>query len=1040
MLGLHFLKDGESMNAHLPPPLPNAADKAALKKIAFTVVQNCPGLQEAAQQAARDLLEANGLSSLDPDQVYFHRFKTAQSSVHTFTGWEHIDEKPYESMTLTQLVIHRFRATDQDNADLLDLYGGFYTKGPQTGNFDEKNQVRLHGNEVLKAFWSLDFSGHYTAILTDFWNTHADDFRTLAKCNFLNRAVQALDLGQLTSHDFQWLVNSVVGPVSWPVTLNMLQASRTATGDVYAFDVDGHVATRLLRIVDSAGRQIIYLPGEAEAFVIKDTAADLHWWVLEQMNDAKRRASFLDHFALADRQHMSENVTDLMNRLVGTWGRSDHHLINRTNLVLTDDAFSWLRDSTRQAMFAEAQLSLTSNGDLRKKLWIGYLSGGLKVFGPMATVGWPLALPVIGATLASMGLNIDQAQNGKTRAERKAGLLGAVLSGINLLFNLPLLIDTGSMLEVGAEVEAAEAAEMAEYNEALSPAVESDNPSPIMVPDDVDITLPNLHETVLIPAQKTAPPPVPERYQCNELLDGTALDEESGKYHGVYRLDSDPPYAILMNDTPYYVRYFANSRGSGDWAIVDPERPNQFVHALPVRLNGAGEWERMPALGLKGGGQCMGKKCTPDIELDTFEPVPPEIPAEEAAEPQPSTSRPPRPVNSAYDIDPLVRRSIRGWALNLNETHAQLQPDGAGGFGMDDPFELHAVGKRLLLQSSARSFFKNLPWMIQPARPTLPELSGSMPLAELVDGIFENASGLVVGETLDRIASMRFLIESMPALARHAKTLYLRGLLSDFAQVELNRYFTSGIMSADLRSYLISLGTDPGGRFNPLKLVQIAGANGVRVQALDCAASYKMKTPLPSVDEQMMSTYLTNNIMTGDVYLNSPQKWIVVTDAQNTNTFRGLLGVSELKGAIGLRIAEVGPGEDLGVDVDPGIEVPRGSSPGGAVRQGNPDLLRADLRLKVQAPEQAWSEETLENLLYRRGMYLFEKAGDSYTLIHRSKQGMLQRTPITRLSDGKVSLHRPAWQRVNDIAYANLKDMSQRLSDTGLILRSRIPD
>jgi hypothetical protein len=73
-------------------------------------------------------------------------------------------------------------------------------------------------------------------------------------------------------------------------------------------------------------------------------------------------------------------------------------------------------------------------------------------------------------------------------------------------------------------------------------------------------------------------------------------------------------------------------------------------------------------------------------------------------------------------------------------------------------------------------------------------------------------------------------------------------------------------------------------------------------------------------------------------------------------------------------------------------------------------------------------------------MYLFEKAGDSYTLIHRSKQGMLQRTPITRLSDGKVSLHRPAWQRVNDIEFANLKDMSQRLSDTGLILRSRIPD
>ena len=118
--------------------LPNAADKAVLKRIAYTVVHNCPGLQDAAHEAARDLLEAKGLSSLDPDEVYFHRFKTAQSSTRSFTGWEHIREKPYESMTLTQLVIHRFRATDQDNADLLDLYGGFYSEGPQGENFDEK--------------------------------------------------------------------------------------------------------------------------------------------------------------------------------------------------------------------------------------------------------------------------------------------------------------------------------------------------------------------------------------------------------------------------------------------------------------------------------------------------------------------------------------------------------------------------------------------------------------------------------------------------------------------------------------------------------------------------------------------------------------------------------------------------------------------------------------------------------------------------------------------------------------------------------------
>ena len=148
---------------------------------------------------------------------------------------------------------------------------------------------------------------------------------------------------------------------------------------------------------------------------------------------------------------ISANLGDLMNRLVATWGRYDHSLINQNNRAVSGDAFTWLSDSTRAAMFAEASLSLTSNGDLRKKLWIGYLSAGVKVFGPMAVVGWPIALPVIGASIANMGLNIDQAVNGKTAAERKAGILGAVLSGIDMLFNLLVLKGPGTLAEVGPD-------------------------------------------------------------------------------------------------------------------------------------------------------------------------------------------------------------------------------------------------------------------------------------------------------------------------------------------------------------------------------------------------------------------------------------------------------------------------------------------------------------------------------------------------------------------------------------------------------------
>ncbi|VVO76162.1 membrane-targeted effector domain-containing toxin [Pseudomonas fluorescens] len=1038
------------MNAVEQRPLPNAADKATLKIIAAAVVQTCPGLYDTAHQVASELLVRKGIPGVDPDRVYFHRFKTAQSSSQSFTGWEHAGEKPYESLTLTQLVIHRFRATDQDNADLLDLYDGFYTGGPEAEYFDHRNEVRLHGNEVLKDFWDIDFSSHYDNKLTAFWSTHADDFRTLAKCNFLSLAVQALELKQLSGSDFQWIVGAVIGPVTWPVTLAMLQSPHDASSDVRAFDIAGHVASNLLRIVASDGRQILYLPGAAPAFVVMQTPAVMHWWVLEQMNEATRREALLSHFALADRQQMTEGLTHLMNQLVGTWGRADHHLINQQDREISGDAFRWLGESTRTAMFAEARLSLTSNRDLRKKLWIGYLSAGLKVFGPMAAVGWPVALPVIGASIASMGLNIDQAVNGKTASDRKAGVLGAVMSGIDALLNIPFLKGSGSMLEVGVQVESSEAAEMAELggdDSALEPSDPLIEPSQSSVVEEPDVIEPAMETPRLTPAEHAAPPPIPDKYMCNELLDGLDADNSAGQFKNIFRLDSDPPFAILMNDNPYYVRYFGDPNEGGYWAIVDPERPNQFVHSLPVRLNAEGAWERMPALRLRGGGQCMGKPCAPDIELESVETTETTVTTEatETAAPQPQVeAQSPRArrlqiVPSAYDIDPTVRRSIKAWALNLNETHAELTPTADGAFGMEDPFERYAAGRLESLQVAARQFFNELPWITSPARPAI-TLNAQMSIAELVDRIFESAHGLVVGETLDRITSMRFMIENMPALARHANTLYMRGVLSDFAQVDLNRYFNSGTLSADLRTYLTSLGTDSTGRFNALELVRVARENGVRVQGIDCAASYKMKSPSSPYDEQMIGTFLANNVMRSDAYINSPGKWIVLTGAQNTNTFRGLDGLSEIKGGIGLRIEETGTGAPMSVDVDPGVEVRQGAFSDDAAAPVNNDVLRADLRLRMPAEPVIWNNDTLENLLHRRGMFMFIKIEDTCTLLHRSKQGVLVRTRVTQLADDGVSLHRPGWPKVNDVRFANIKELSQRLTAMGLTLQSRLPD
>ncbi|WP_434684752.1 membrane-targeted effector domain-containing toxin [Pseudomonas sp. R4-75] len=993
---------------------------------------------------------AKGLSGLDPDRVYFHRFKTAQSSALTFTGWEHLLEKPYETLTLTQLVIHRFRATDQDNADLLGLYGGFYSEGPTAENFNQSNEVRLLGSDVLKVFWEVDFSTRYSEQLSKFWQTSADDFRVLSKCNFLSQAVQALQQNDLGGNDFQRIIASVIGPITWPVTLQMLRATYPVGAQVRALDLDGHVATDVLRLVEDSGRQTLYLPGEAPAFRLMDSEADLHWWLLEQMNAEDKRSAFLKHFPLAESHRISENLTDLMNRLVSTWGHSDHQMINRSNVAVTGDAFTWLSESTRSAMVAEARLVLTSNSDLRKKLWIGYLSAGLKVFGPMAAVGWPAALPLIGASIANMGLNIDQAVNGTTAAERKTGLANAVLNGIEIVLDVPFLIGTGAQLEVGPQVEFAEAEEMAgliEFTSANTPLLPPVEPPPATVIEEAGDELANDLPAETSPATSqtsttaAAPVPgIPARYRCNEVLVPDAVQADPGKFEGIYRLDKEPRYAIKIGDDAYYVRYFDDSEESGHWAIVNPERPNQFAYSLPVRFGAGGKWERIPALRLRGGGQCVGKACVPDIETTTSMPSSTTHSAElPLVEPVPPSARPLRLVTPIHEVMGMDMPALRRWAMNLPETFATLPSAAHGNRPIAEVFAAYFGERRAILLNEAKEFYSELSWTNLPARPVIPPVTFAMPAGELIDSIFANSNGLVIGETLDRITSMGFMIENMSAFARHIDTLYVRGLLSDFAQVDLNDFHLSGEMSQDLRTYLSSLGTDPNERSNVLELVSTAQANGIRVHGLDVAQNYKPKVPLTSIEEQMMRTRLTTRIMWGDEILNKPGKWVVLSEATTTNNFRNLPGISEHMGGIGLRIEEVSSAEEAGVSIDSGLKVARGPFDNGATTRASSDVLYADLRLQVESPVPQWTPAAQEKLLHRNGMFLIEKNQNAYTLVRRDSSGNLVRTAVNSRRDGQVYIWAQSMPRISGIMFRDLAALSERLIEIGLTLQSRLP-
>ncbi|MHC8310878.1 membrane-targeted effector domain-containing toxin [Pseudomonas sp. GT1P32] len=1006
------------------PASTNAADQETLRLIAPVVVTACPGLQEEAHAVASEILQKHGITGLDPDQVWWHRFAgLSASSTKAFLGWEY-EPKISESLTLTQLVIHRFRVTDQDDALELDFKGGFYTADASASIFNETNEVRMYPRKVLADLWEKNLSQRYLDKLNAFWASHFDDFRTLAKCNYLSKAVESRQNGQLEEEDFQTVIRAVVGGASWPITLATLKAQTATPADlrVCALDVAGHVATDILRIVEPNGRQITYVPGAAEPFHVHPTVTDMHWWMLLQMNEEQPRTEFMTHFPLSVRKEVHDNITPLMNQLVGTWGKYDHHLINQKDITISGDVFAWQTRAVQQTMMEEADLTLVSNGQMRKQLWLGYLTAALHVFGPLAVLGWPIALPVIGASIAAMGLNIDKAVNGKTAAERKAGVIGAVLDGINVLFNLPLLKEVSVLDETGAAAEAAEAAEMADLNKTLEPeeTVGTQEPQASVESEEGPLQ-PGVLPT--LPDETAQAFEVPEHWQSNEILESSPM-ATSGKFQGVYTLDSQPSNAILINDQPYYVRYEADVNGGGTWAIIDPENPNAFKGSIPVRLNAEGEWELAPKSGLKGGGKGPSKLV-------------------------PGPSRPTAPVRpKVNDHAHLTRydapngRSLNFLALGKSETHIKVVATPYGGLRGVSPYEEFVAGRRTMLVRDAtgfqlpKDFFASLP-----PRPVQPVITQSTTVTELIEKVFDTAPGLVVGESQDRIASMRFLIENMPTLARKGvKTIYMHRLLNDFSQVDLNNFAETGNMHGMLEMYLKKLPGDPAGQFTPLEVVKTAQQNGIRIQATDCLASYRYTdTTMGLRSRQSIRTYLTHTIMQATQARNGGGKWLVLTDQESTNTFRGMAGISETEGGIGLRIEEVQPDQSLHLDIDHGIEVGHEIAGGTGPMRGNTDTLYADISLQMPTQLIQRTPEQINQLLFRQGTFTIERTEETLTLIHRSRNNQIVRTTIERTMDNGFRINRPAWAGVHQVTYANLLSLAHALNRMGLTLEGRLP-
>nr|WP_283183101.1 membrane-targeted effector domain-containing toxin [Pseudomonas sp. PMCC200367] len=918
--------------------------------------------------------------------------------------------------------MQRFSVHDQDNGDLLDVDSGFYRADGNAGNYDETNEIRLHARDVLKTFWDINFADRYKTAIATFWEKHSDIFRALAKCTFIAKAIEDYEKGHLTREHFTTVLRAVVGNVSRPLTGQMLldEASAGSGLSIRKFCIDHFVSTDILSITDDSDLNILYIPGEPRGFHCFNKVEELHEWLVNEVKDAEGRERMLMHFKQEERDILQEKPTSLGHKLAnftgiglivhafeeteteniglthaydvlpGEYAGADHHLLHYRGEKIAGDVFTHLNRSTHERMLSDANYLLHSNGEIRKKLWIGYLNAFNHTFGPMAALAWPAALVVIGAGIANVGLHIDQAINATTPAERKAAVTGAILGSVDVLFNLPFL---------RGAAEFAEAAETEEAEEVLT-AEEDPGESGITVHPPVEAIAPRPSDSDIL-----AP------FETNEILDGYSPINAEGKFQGIYQPETGGNY-IAIGDSFYLVRYSKLKT----WAIIDPVNPYSFYRNIPVRLNDMGEWVPLTRPGLVGGGKFADLFARAEPPLPDFD-----APATEYDVPQ--------------DIKPALKQAAKGMASKGDLKDGFVNPNNPND-------ELEAFKRlRRTLHDDAVTFYSQPPL---PPRPTIPSFIANAKLQDIIKTLFKRSQSLVIGESHDSVGSKQFLVENMSVLRKQkVKTLYMEHLLTDFHQADLDVFNRTGVMSEDLESYLKDLdagfSTDPSEQFTFEQVVRTAQKNHVRVQAIDCLASYR-STGIQGANinfRQKMMNFFARQVIGADQTARGAHRWVALVGNSHANTYAGVAGVSELEGSIGLRIESVGPDELGGIKVDPGVaDEPR---PGQAAGFAKNDLL-----LQIPTPKSVILAQRLEDGLPRPGMYALSTSTGEPFLVHRSRtltnrvitsngiitRGKLVRTPIKHDAEGYY-VERDAWQ-INGRRFQTPDTLSSALHRMGM--------
>lgn len=447
---------------------------------------------KVARNIARDKVYQRTGQSLDPDKIFLHQFKQSQTvkDSSSFTGYTH-NGQPIHSETLTQAFMDNFKvfrrrqfsslmnllnrgaasAVDNgylpdhlDNPELTapfvtgpDKLSGLYQVDASATHFGAENEVKYLPSVLKNDIYDANVMKQIEEQQQEFWSENSEAWRAMAKGQFIEEARLAYINNTLSQQAYETAIKGGAANIILydPVTMRELNESAAADPSVEVSFLnvrtlsssfspmepepyESFYRTNILCFTGKDGHEVLYLPGDGNAFREFKNAKELETWFEQQIKKEDTRNAFLQHVSLADRQNEVEaSLNDLANDKIfkDIWGGDLKPTIVKSILkteYYTEDAFSALTQLTKERTEQDADTLISSNGEIVLESVQQILQVVSMLVVPLLPMLGPVGIALdIGLTAAQLGTDIGIMYTADTQDGYNAALVGV---GMSLLF------------------------------------------------------------------------------------------------------------------------------------------------------------------------------------------------------------------------------------------------------------------------------------------------------------------------------------------------------------------------------------------------------------------------------------------------------------------------------------------------------------------------------------------------------------------------------------------------------------------------------